>query len=96
MGYVMVEKTRIKNGMDENSDFSTQYNGLTQIIDESSEIGISDQLMFSGWLTHISFLRGETQIDWVDEQLRVKFFKDKCPISFLILLILSVIFFVAF
>lgn len=76
-------------GMDENSDFSTQLDRLNQIIDEASKIGISEQLMFSGWLTHISFFGGETQIDWIDEQLNFNFFKDKCPISFLILLMLS-------
>lgn len=48
---------------------------------EYSKIGISDQMLFSGWLAHYKFF-WEHQIDWIDEQKHFKLFRDKLPLSF--------------
>jgi SMODS and SLOG-associating 2TM effector domain 6 len=54
---------------------------LDSIEDEYAKIGISDQMLFSGWLAHYKFF-WEHQIDWIDEQKHFKFFRDKLPLSF--------------
>lgn len=42
---------------------------------------ISKQILFSDWYAHIKFF-GQYQIDWINEELNFKFFKDKLPFSF--------------
>ena len=54
---------------------------LKAIENEYSKIGISDQMLFSGWLAHYKFF-WEHQIDWIDEQKHFTFFRDKLPLSF--------------
>ena len=54
---------------------------LESIEVDYGKIGISDQMLFSGWLAHYKFF-WEHQIDWIDEQKHFKFFRDKLPLSF--------------
>jgi hypothetical protein len=54
---------------------------LDSIESEYSKIGISDQMLFSGWLAHYKFF-WEHQIDWIDEQKHFRLFRDKLPLSF--------------
>ena len=54
---------------------------LEAIENEYSKAGISDQMLFSGWLAHYKFF-WEHQIDWIDEQKHFRFFRDKVPLSF--------------
>jgi hypothetical protein len=54
---------------------------LNSIESEYSKIGISDQMLFSGWLAHYKFF-WENQIDWIDEQKHFRLFRDKLPLSF--------------
>lgn len=54
---------------------------LTAIEQQASKIGISDQILFSGWLAHYKFF-WEQQIEWIDEQKKFTFFRDKVPLSF--------------
>lgn len=54
---------------------------LQAIEDEYSKVGMSDQMLFSGWMAHYKFF-WEHQIDWVDEQKHFRFFRDKLPLSF--------------
>lgn len=60
---------------------------------------ISKQVFMSQWYAHIKFF-GETQIDWMDEQLKFRFFKDKVPGSlkafFLILIFVTVLIFIGY
>jgi hypothetical protein len=53
---------------------------LESIEVEYSKIGISDQMLFSGWLAHYKFF-WEHQIDWIDEQKHFRLFRDKLPLS---------------
>ena len=56
---------------------------LLAIENEHSKAGITDQMLFSGWLAHYKFF-WEHQIDWVDEQKHFTLFRDKLPLSFTI------------
>jgi len=53
---------------------------LVAIEDDYSKVGISDQMLFSGWFAHYKFF-WEHQIDWIDEQKHFRFFRDKVPLS---------------
>ena len=57
---------------------------------EYIKIGISDQMLFSGWLAHYKFF-WEHQIDWIDEQKHFKFFRDKLPLSFIASAVLALV-----
>lgn len=48
---------------------------------EYSKLGISDQILFSGWFAHYKFF-WEQQIDWIEEQKRFTVFRDKIPLTF--------------
>jgi hypothetical protein len=56
---------------------------LMALEEESSKIGISDQILFSGWLAHYKFF-WEHQIDWIEEQKHFSLFRDKIPLSFML------------
>ncbi|WP_313388075.1 SLATT domain-containing protein [Achromobacter aegrifaciens] len=50
---------------------------------------ISKQILFSDWYAHYKFF-WQYQIDWVDEQKKFKFFRDKVPLSFMCWIVLVV------
>jgi len=51
---------------------------------------ISKQTLFSGWYAHYKFF-WQHQIGWIDEQLNFKFWRDKVPLSFSLVLALFII-----
>lgn len=48
---------------------------------------ISKQILFSDWYAHYKFF-WQYQIDWVDEQKKFRFFRDKLPLSFMFWVVL--------
>lgn len=58
---------------------------LTEIENNFYSASISKQIMFSNWYAHYKFF-WEHQIDWIDEQLHFRLFRDKIPLSFLIVI----------
>ena len=76
-------------------DFSLESDELSKIMDEFYSNVISKQVFLSQWFAHFKFFY-EMQIDWVDEQLKFKFFKDKIPNSLKILFILLIVSFIIF
>ncbi len=46
-----------------------------------SKASVSNQVVFSGWLAHIKFF-GESQIQWIDTELKFHWWKDKVPATF--------------
>lgn len=52
--------------------------------------GMSKHIFLSDWYAHIKFF-GQSQTDWMDEQLHFKFIKDKVPFSAKIAVIAVVI-----
>ncbi|WP_422345999.1 SLATT domain-containing protein [Parasphingorhabdus sp.] len=59
---------------------------LSDIESEYYGIGISKQILFSGWYAHFKFF-WEHQIDWIDEQKNFRFWRDKIPLSAILVLV---------
>lgn len=68
-------------------DFTDEVIEMNGIMEEYYANVISKQVFMSQWFAHFKFFY-EMQIDWVDEQLKFGFFKDKVPNSLKIILIL--------
>lgn len=60
---------------------------LVKIEQEYYKNSISKQITLSDWYAHYKFF-WQHQIDWIDEQKKFRFFRDKIPLSLLILLFL--------
>ena len=77
---------------DEQDDLSDFEKKLSELEDEFHSSCISKQILLSNWYAHYKFF-WEHQIDWVDEQLKFGFFRDKVPLSlwFFLLFILGVL-----
>jgi SMODS and SLOG-associating 2TM effector domain 6 len=58
---------------------------LHNIEKEFYATAINKQILFSDWYAHYKFF-WQYQIDWVDEQKKFKFFRDKLPLTFIFLL----------
>jgi hypothetical protein len=69
------------------SDFTLEKNKMDNLMSEFYSENVAKQVFLSQWFAHFKFFY-ETQIDWIDNELHFKFFKDKFPnslkISFLI------------
>lgn len=66
--------------IDDGSDFSDVQKKLSDIESRYYPVCISKQVLFSNWYAHYKFY-WEHQIEWVNEQLNFKFFRDKVPLS---------------
>jgi len=62
------------------SDYSDDVSKLEQIMADFYSATVTKQVFLSQWYAHFKFFY-EMQIDWIDEQLKFKFFKDKFPNS---------------
>ena len=69
------------------NDFTDEVNEMNGIMEEYYANVISKQVFMSQWFAHFKFFY-KMQIDWVDEQLKFGFFKDKVPNSLKIILVL--------
>ena len=69
------------------NDFNEEIDEMNLIMNEFYSNTISKQVFLSQWFAHFKFFY-EMQIDWIDEQLNFKFFKDKVPNSLKILLLI--------
>ncbi len=69
---------RVKNS--NATSFDTEIQEITRIVNEGYSISITKQVFMSQWYAHFKFFY-EMQIDWIDEELHFKFFKDKVPNS---------------
>lgn len=70
------------------TDFTEEVQQMNSIMERFYSSNVTQQVFMSQWFAHFKFFY-EMQIDWVDEQLQFKFFKDKFPNSlkaFLLLL----------
>lgn len=62
------------------SDFTTYENRLADINGRFYPECISKQILFSNWYAHYKFF-WEHQIDWINDELKFGFFRDKVPLS---------------
>lgn len=60
---------------------------LVKVENEYYQHSISKQITLSDWYAHYKFF-WQHQIDWIDEQKKFRFFRDKIPLSLSILLFL--------
>ena len=60
------------------------------MMDEFTESSISKQILFSDWYAHYKFF-GQSQTNWIEEELELSFFKDKLPASFYLFLFVIII-----
>ncbi|WP_444670981.1 SLATT domain-containing protein [Flavobacterium columnare] len=78
------------------NDFTDEIKKMDDIMNEFYSETISKQVFMSQWYAHYKFFY-EMQIDWIDEELKFNFFKDKIPNSLkhliILILILTVIYF---
>ena len=78
------------------SDFEDEIKQMNEIMSDFYSNSISKQVFLSDWFAHFKFFY-QMQIDWIDQQLKFKFFRDKFPnslkttILFCIILILIII-----
>lgn len=75
-------------------DFSDEIDKLAKIEVEFSTNSLSKQIFLSDWYAHYKFF-WQHQIDWIDEQKHLRFWRDKVPLSFSITIILLLVLIVA-
>lgn len=73
-------------GSPDDAKLSEYQKRLTEIENQFYDNSISKQIMFSNWYAHYKFF-WEHQIDWIDEQLKFHFLRDKIPLSFMFALV---------
>lgn len=64
-----------------------QLNNLAEIEKKYTQISSSHQILFSNWYAHYKFF-WEQQIEWVDEQKKFRFWRDKIPLSLTLTVVL--------
>lgn len=69
-------QVKAQNGI----DLSAYESSLQSLQDEYNKMGLSNQIMFSDWYAHYKFF-WQQQIDWIDEQLHFRFWRDRVPLS---------------
>jgi len=57
-----------------------QLNSLEEIEKKYTQVSSAHQIMFSNWYAHYKFF-WEQQIEWIDEQKKFRFWRDKIPLS---------------
>lgn len=67
-----------------NTPTQEQLNNLEEIEKKYTQISSSHQILFSNWYAHYKFF-WEQQIEWIDEQKKFSFWRDKIPLSFSLL-----------
>jgi hypothetical protein len=65
-----------------NDDVDLYTDQLHDIEKDYYATTICKQILFSDWYAHYKFF-WQYQIDWVDEQKKFKFFRDKLPLTFM-------------
>lgn len=77
------------------SDFNEEIIQMNNIMANFYTNTVTKQVFLSDWFAHFKFFY-QMQIDWIDQQLKFKFFRDKIPNSFkstiLICIVLILIF----
>jgi SMODS and SLOG-associating 2TM effector domain 6 len=74
--------------VDGGADLAASQAKLAQIEADFYGVTISKQIFLSDWYAHYKFF-AQTQIDWIDEQLKFKLWKDMTPLSGKILIVFA-------
>ncbi|WP_417260841.1 SLATT domain-containing protein [Celeribacter sp.] len=82
--YLRVKSTNVGDELD----------AFEQKVDEieksASKVSLSEQIVLSDWYAHYKFF-WQHQIGWMDEELKFKLFRDKLPLSLVLLAIVSLV-----
>ncbi|WP_180021879.1 SLATT domain-containing protein [Acinetobacter sp. YH16044] len=81
-----------KNNTD---DLSLLIEEHRQLENQYYAVGLSKQILFSDWYAHYKFF-WQHQIEWVDEQKKFNFFRDKIPLSFYVFLVAVIVMAICF
>jgi SMODS and SLOG-associating 2TM effector domain 6 len=73
-----------------NNPTPEQLAKLEEIERKYTQISSSQQILFSNWYAHYKFF-WEQQIEWVNEQKKFKFWRDKMPLSLIFTILLIAI-----
>ena len=76
----------------EGTDLSHYEDTLDSLESQFYAMGLSKQILASNWYAHYKFF-WEQQIQWIDEQLKFKIFRDKIPLSLMIFVVLIAVIF---
>ncbi|WP_312788926.1 SLATT domain-containing protein [Sphingobacterium sp.] len=68
-------------------NYETRYQNILNAFYSNT---ISKQVFMSQWFAHFKFF-GEMQVDWIERELNLKWFKDKVPNSLKITILLIII-----
>lgn len=74
----------------EGSDMSVYRERLDALQTEMFSSNQSNQILFSDWYAHYKFF-WQHQIEWIDEQKKFTFWRDKVPLSFSLTLAVAVL-----
>jgi hypothetical protein len=75
---------------DDNFSYSNYESDYHRIKDDFNKLAISKQIFLSDWYAHYKFFC-QHQVDWINNELNLKFWKDKVPSSLKILIFISVL-----
>lgn len=79
--YNEIKKTYLRvKSKNEEENLEAFEQKVDEIEKSANEISLSEQIVFSDWYAHYKFF-GQHQIGWMDEQLKFKLFRDKLPLS---------------
>lgn len=74
----------------ENDDLSTHRERLDALQTEVFSSCLSKQILFSDWYAHYKFF-WQHQIEWIDEQKSFSFWRDKLPLSFMLVVAAAIL-----
>lgn len=79
----------------DSDDLTSLISEYRQLESQYYSIGLSKQILFSDWYAHYKFF-WQHQIEWVDEQKKFRFFRDKVPLSFYMFLVVLIVMTICF
>ncbi len=79
----------------DSDDLTNLISEYQQLESQYYSVGLSKQILFSDWYAHYKFF-WQHQIEWVDEQKKFSFFRDKVPLSFYMFLMVLIVMTICF
>lgn len=79
---------QVKNSNHE--DFQVEFQQMNDVLNRYYSLSISKQIFTSDWYAHYKFFF-QMQIEWINEQKKFSFWKDKIPKSFVVFLLFVVL-----
>lgn len=81
----------LKTKIEQSQDLSIYISEHQRLETEYYSNCVTKQILFSDWYAHYKFF-WQHQIEWIDEQKKFNFLRDKVPLSFSVVFIFTIIF----